>query len=439
MDKTIQNQSKSKRKLIFSFFQFNYPWNSNLVKILPPKKTLKIKQNKTIFTKLQPVFLSINIKTFQGTIRCCCAHARINNNHDQPPPSPPTPLEIPLELQQQPIEQDSFVEHPKTAYKFALQCPYASNEYCNVLLECNKLNSKLCEINSTNAANQMPNTDPNQPNQKKPVKPTVSINVTDTENLNVCMCSLYASCDNVLVEQESMIGSICPRCQNIIKQQPTEHRKTLISKRLTLSKDIIVNRVDTHFLSLKTALGDNGKRYEPYTPESIESHSPLPEPDILEYEQNENGRTEVNNASSVDATTDPFDMNNKVHDPVRSLSTHSSAVSARQLKSRLEILRKTSTDASGMVISNHITENRKRSIKRGLCFNKCCVILWKLFFDLYELVWSPDGTLYGIHSFQIFIWLCHLPRLRILSLVIACLTLILSLKLTFFVFQVTRT
>lgn len=47
MDKTIQNQSKSKRKLIFSFFQFNYSWNSNLVKILPQKKNSenKTKQN----------------------------------------------------------------------------------------------------------------------------------------------------------------------------------------------------------------------------------------------------------------------------------------------------------------------------------------------------------------------------------------------------------
>lgn len=236
-------------------------------------------------------------------------------------------------------------------------------------------------MNATNAVNQMSNADAN--NQKTKVKPTISINVTDAENLNVCMCSLYASCDNVLVEQESMIGSICPRCQNIIKQQPTEHRKTLISKRLTLSKDIIVNRVDTHFLSLKTAI-DNGKRYEPYTPESIESHSPLPEPDILEYEQNDDDddgvdggdRKDTNNINStVDATIDPFELNNKVHGPVRSLSTHSNAVSARQLKSRLEILRKTSTDASGMVINNHIADNRKRAIKRGFCFKKCCVIL----------------------------------------------------------------
>lgn len=318
---------------------------------------------------MQPVFLSINLKTFQGTIRCCCAHAKINNNHQ-----PPSALH--LQMPQQHTSVDQITDE---SYKFAPQCPYASNEYCNVLLECSKLTGKLCEINSTNAMAMRNNPatvhGTNQSQPKNKVKPTISINVTDAENLNVCMCSLYASCDNVLAEQENMIGSICPRCQNIIKQQPTEHRKTLISKRSTLSKDIIVNRVDTHFLSLKTTL-DHGKRYEPYTPESIESHSPLPEPDILEYEQTDSHIIDVNNSNSIDATDDTFNVSSMIS-PVRSLSTHSSAVSPRQLKSRLEILRKTSTDASGMVISNHnhIADNRKRRLTNGFCFNKCCVII----------------------------------------------------------------
>lgn len=318
---------------------------------------------------MQPVFLSINLKTFQGTIRCCCAHAKINNNHQ--PPSPPQ--SAPLQMPQQ---QHASVDYTDVSYKFSPQCPYASNEYCNVLLECSKLTGKLCEINSTNAMSLAANTVPgaNVSPSTKASKPTICINVTDAENLNVCMCSLYASCDNVLVEQETMIGTICPRCQNIIKQQPTEHRKTLISKRLTLSKDIIVNRVDTHLLSLKTAF-DNGKRYEPYTPESVESHSPLPEPDILEYEEIADCKIDANNSNSVDAANDDTFNVNSMISPVRSLSTHSSAVSPRQLKSRLEILRKTSTDASGMVITNHLADNRKRRLKNGFCFNKCCVII----------------------------------------------------------------
>lgn len=427
---------------------------------------------KTLTKTMQPVFLSINIKTFQGTIRCCCcAHAKINNNSSPhslaslplppllshpPPPSMqeqpnqlllPLPLPPPLQIDRQPQLQNQPVDLSiefEPEYKFAmLQCPYSCNEYCNVLLECSKLTNKLCEFNAikTNAsslaidsnhlsdvvnANVNVNATTNkQQRLHSKIKPAISINVTDTdENLNVCMCSLYASCDNVLVEQESMIGSICPRCQNIIKQQPTEHRKTLISKRLTLSKDIIVNRVDTHFLSLK--VDKSTKRYEPYTPESIESHSPLPEADILEFEQSDDsssdrgdrcksggddagsstvssdtragssescitedigngangivsaggGRSDAKNCTStIDAPNDPFEMNNKVHGTARSLTAHSNAVSACQLKSRLEILRKTSTDASGMVINNHIAENRKRPIKHGFCFNKCCVIL----------------------------------------------------------------
>lgn len=353
------------------------------------------------------------MKIFQGTIRCCCEHAKNNNNnsHHQPPSPPPT-------LQQLPQQQQSLVELDKnTSYQYTPPCLYSSKEFCNVLLECINLNSKFCETNlmhpnadvpivsnvvnataiNNNNSNKLNNNSANVNvpvyQTKKKVTPTVSINVTDTENLNVCMCSLYASYDNVLIEQESMIGTICPRCQNIIKQQPTEHRKTLISKRLQLSKDIIVNRVDTHFLSLKNAF-DHCKRYEPYTPESVESHSPiLPEQfDILEYEQNDDDDDDdnigihagasdkniINDANSLnvinDNAVDPFDVNCKIV-PVRTMSTHSSAVSPRQLKSRLEILRKTSTDASGMVISSHIAENRKNRLKRGFCFNRCCCIL----------------------------------------------------------------
>lgn len=290
-----------------------------------------------------------------------------------------------------------FVDDVKIA-----PCLYSSQEFCSVLLECIKLNSKFSENNAaqhpnvidsivshhTNqiavaaavaAANSTAGIEINSTGQTQSpssiltssnkITPTVSINVTDSENLNVCMCSLFASSDNVLAEQqENMVGGICPRCQNIIKQQPTE-RKTLISKRMTLSNDIIVNRVDTHLLSLKTALAF-GKRYEPYTPESVESHSPFAEPDILEYTQHdENELIEGTDPETID----PFDLNSKRH--ARTASLHSTGVSPLQLKSRLENLRKTSTDASGMVNSCHLLETGKDRRKRGFCFDKCCVIL----------------------------------------------------------------
>lgn len=302
-------------------------------------------------------------------------------------------------LRRQVSPQFLFVDEEKIA-----PCLYSSPEFCNVLLECIKLNSKFCENNAaqhpnvidsivSHHTNQMAavvaaatavvaasNTDAvsnaiEMPQQRLPstnkITPLVSINVTDAENLNVCMCSLFASSDNVLAEQqEQMIGAICPRCQNIIKQQPAE-RKTLISKRMTLSNDIIVNRVDTHLLSLKTALAF-GKRYEPYTPESVESHSPFAEPDVLEYTQNDENEL-IEGMASIHDTIDPFDLSKKPHP--RTASMHSAGVSPLQLKSRLENLRKTSTDASGMVNSCHLLETSKNRTRRGLCFNKCCVIL----------------------------------------------------------------
>lgn len=122
----------------------------------------------------------------------------------------------------------------------------------------------------------------------------ISINVVDPDNnnLNVCMCSIA---DNDDVDQavkqpidsespssETNSGNrICTRCRNIINQQPLEHRRALISQRLTLANNIIVNRIDSHFLSTSvngsgTGRG-NGKvvNYEPYTPDSMESHSPM--------------------------------------------------------------------------------------------------------------------------------------------------------------------
>lgn len=103
--------------------------------------------------------------------------------------------------------------------------------------------------------------------------PPVSINIIDSDNIHVCMCSqmLYEN----KVNDNSVEGSICPECQNIIKKQSVGPRYRLISKRLMLSNNIIVNRIDTQHLS--TYFEVSLKRQDPYTPESAESHSPCPE------------------------------------------------------------------------------------------------------------------------------------------------------------------
>lgn len=335
---------------------------------------------------LQPVFLSINLKTFQGTIKCRCEHENCSIKHI--PPLAHQKLELNSKLVQHMnpnFESTDSNSNSNATYKLDTHCPYASEAFCSIVLECLKLNANLCrsdKLHSNVIVHPSCDMNINTPTtgtviHKNKSAPTVSINVIDAENLNICMCSLYASCDNVPLEHDRMIGTICPRCQNIIKQQPTEHRKTLISKRLTLSKDIIVNRVDTHFLSLKTAF-DHSKRYEPYTPESVESHSPLPEPepDLNDFEQSAEFTPKlINHTLTNETNEDILNKNTKTMPNMRTLTTHSSAVSPRQLKSRLEILRKTSTDASGMVISSHIIEDRKNNTKRGFCFSRCCVIL----------------------------------------------------------------
>ncbi|XP_050099039.1 uncharacterized protein LOC126579613 isoform X1 [Anopheles aquasalis] len=135
--------------------------------------------------------------------------------------------------------------------------------------------------------------------EKDTQHPAVSINVYDTDsNLNVCMCAVY--CSNAVggaaAKQLNSDDTICPNCRNIIKHQPVGHRKRLISRRMMLANDIIVNRIDTHYLntfvspSSSSGLGSQGpssstmasdslhyRNMEPYTPESAESHSPLPE------------------------------------------------------------------------------------------------------------------------------------------------------------------
>lgn len=113
-----------------------------------------------------------------------------------------------------------------------------------------------------------------------PLQISISVVDPDNNNLNVCLCSSGPDTEGDCVDyddevdQAALGNRICTRCKNIINQQPLDHRKGLISQRLTLAHDIIVNRVDSQFLN--TAVGGNRKiNYEPYTPDSMESHSPM--------------------------------------------------------------------------------------------------------------------------------------------------------------------
>lgn len=221
-------------------------------------------------------------------------------------------------------------------------------------------------------------------------RPLVSISVIDTDNnLNVCMCALMCnSTENLMnlngmqqiVEEEDRI---CPICRNIIKLQPIEHRRTLVSKRLMLANDVVVNRIDTHYLSSTY----NSKRLlEPYTPESVESHSPLPEmQDEREYPLiNETRDSEeilesihkVNHKEHLESEEPENDHADNVGNSSNMGNVGCSAgksvnhtVSPRQLKSRLEILRRESELSCE---KNGVAKKRDES---KCCVHRVCVIL----------------------------------------------------------------
>lgn len=288
---------------------------------------------KNIFFTSQPVYLNIRLKVYQGIIVCSCKHAK---------------------TQPQQFSDASCIEST---------CLHCSADM-NVLLEhlksngrrsLNPLNLSHIDVVSVTPVSSLVSCK----NSMK--QPPISINVTDTENdESVCMCALFASSDNILAESNAMIGAICSKCRNIIKQQPTEHRKTLISKRLTLANDIIVNRVDTHFLSLNSYVSS---KCEPYTPESIESHSPQPEG--LDYSDND---FDDENGDIIDNVIEIDDDLPKVVPLVQQTSTSSQGVSPRQLKSRLESLTLHRTEKT-------YDSQNDNDVKVKSCFQGCCQIL----------------------------------------------------------------
>lgn len=186
-----------------------------------------------------------------------------------------------------PNGQDSIADSKKF-------CPHNSKIYNEILHECKNLNNYIkClpnikvndksrvkdasevvgKLSQTLNISESSQNDRNVEETMTNKWPPVSINIIDTDNIHVCMCSQISTENKE--DYDSADGSICPECQNIIKKQPAEPRYRLISKRLLLSNNIIVNRIDTQHLS--TYFDISQKRQDPYTPESAESHSPCPE------------------------------------------------------------------------------------------------------------------------------------------------------------------
>lgn len=225
---------------------------------------------------------------------------------------------------------------------------------------------------------------------KQLVSPLVSISVVDTDNFNVCMCNLKEDHNN----HEMVEGhKICKICRLIIKKKPNE-RCMLISKR-TIFGDIVVNRIDSQYLTsnYSSSFSQMKKLQDPYTPESVESHSPQPELDEKEFplvnENVENFKI-LKNVLEVKKYKKPNliqqssaeSKSNFEEDTIAKLHnqynvTHS--VSPSQLTTRLEILRRESqllihdVGSKNAVDSEAIDDNE--SFKKLKCCLRCCVIL----------------------------------------------------------------
>lgn len=226
------------------------------------------------------------------------------------------------------------------------------------------INAKSSQIKSSSSSNST-------------VRSPISIHVIDAENLSVCMCSLYNSRnnsdDNLLrakdnpnllghllntpsptTQQTDETNNICPICRNIIKKQPIE-RRTLISKRLLLANDIIVNRIDSHYLN--TFSGINLKQ-DPYTPESPDFDSPYLESDSSDTNRDNDSSGELRlkmddgDEMRTRPETNPNNLTEKVSSNNNNLLNNSIAsrtscgVSPTQLKSRLERLQQLSPECS---------------------------------------------------------------------------------------------
>lgn len=222
-------------------------------------------------------------------------------------------------------------------------------------------------------------------------RPKISINVIDAENLSVCMCSMYNSRnnsdDNLLRQKDSgsrgsddettdETNKICPICRNIIKKQPVE-RRTLISKRLLLAKDIIVNRIDSHFLN--TFSGINLKQ-DPYTPESPDSFSPVLESESSSSNRDESDRIiseDIELSSPLDYTGARTNHSGANNNNIGNTSRSTGGVSPRQLKSRLESLRQLSENSDDDATTDQKDDDDEKleSKSTDCCTGtRCCIL-----------------------------------------------------------------
>lgn len=202
--------------------------------------------------------------------------------------------------------------------------------------------------------------------------PLVSISVVDTDNnLNICMCNAIEVDRSVLkADFDEERENICPNCRNLIKAQPSA-RYSLVSKQ-TMLGDVLVNRIDSQFLSSTYSSSGSQLRklMDPYTPESIESHSPQTEMEELNYINSDFEEIPEDFLEVIKHKTDNGEvLNEETENNHRTMDPHA-------LQTRLEILRRESQlDCNSKSGDSGSESNAKSSLssKKCLCFT--CSIL----------------------------------------------------------------
>lgn len=240
---------------------------------------------KLIFLISQPVFLKFHIKSDQGIVKSCNHESSVNGE----------------------------------LVKFSLKCSLCLD----------KINAISKRLESSFTSLPTPSQILNSEEYTAP-----SISVIDPDNSNICMC-VHSTSDSD--------GKMCIICRNIIEQQPQE-RCTLISEK-TMFGDVIVNRIDSqHHLTSTYAsnLLQIKKLRDPYTPESIESHSPQPEMDEKYFPINES-QSEISEAQIENHANEVVkSFINEVEETHNNHHSSVHSVTPSQLTTRLEILRRES-------------------------------------------------------------------------------------------------
>lgn len=204
--------------------------------------------------------------------------------------------------------------------------------------------------------------------------PKVCISVVDADSLNICMCNVDKN--NVLVSKfisSNINESMCQKCtlsQNLDKP-------IMISKQVVLG-NVIVNRIDNQYLSSTYSSSPSQMKFlnDPYTPESIESHSPQPEMDDEKEFSNYINSTNDDDEIMSEVIKHKNELQNgDIVDETDFKNNTNHIVSARQLQTRLEILRRESL--LDITSNNNINKNSGSGISESFSGKKshknCCL------------------------------------------------------------------